>query len=377
MTEVLEKPSISELVVITEETALEAFSKENGLKDVVEKAKKETDRLLEAADLTTKKGRDAIASNARKPVKLKTTLDKLAVGSTEEMRQKIAAVNANRNYMKIELDHMRDKIRKPLTDWEEAEKKRVSDINDAIARIKNAGRAADPVNGNLLTLDELKQNKKYLEDFKVDDSFQEFKSEVEMIHQKSLDFVNQSIEAEEKRLSEQAELEQLRKEKEEREAKEYEEQLKEEARLEEAKRQEEEKARLKREAEEEKQRAEQAEKDAQEAKQRAEIEREEAEQRAEQQRLEAEENARVEKEEAAQREKEAAEKAERDLLQKQAEEAEEKRIAQEKLEANKKHVINIKNQAITSLNKIISKAEAERVIKAISEGKIDHVTINY
>ena len=63
----------NELIVPTKENALEVYQKQNGLDPFLEQIKKEIDSFV--PDVTTKKGRDAIASMAYKVAKSKTALD--------------------------------------------------------------------------------------------------------------------------------------------------------------------------------------------------------------------------------------------------------------------------------------------------------------
>lgn len=72
-------------------------------------------------DLTTAKGRAAIASLAFRVTKAKTSLDKAGLGLTAGWREQIATVNAARGKMTSELDELAKAVRKPLTDWEAAE----------------------------------------------------------------------------------------------------------------------------------------------------------------------------------------------------------------------------------------------------------------
>lgn len=89
-------------------------------------------------DVSTARGRDAIKSFAFKITKTKTAIDAAGKLLTEDARKTIDAVNAARRESRDELQQMADQVRKPLTDWEEAEKKRVADCEAIIARIKSA-----------------------------------------------------------------------------------------------------------------------------------------------------------------------------------------------------------------------------------------------
>ena len=76
-------------------------------------------------DLTTEKGRKAIGSLAYKIAQTKTAIDDAGKALTEGWRKQVNDVNARRNTAKDRLQALQDKARKPLTEWEEAEKDRI------------------------------------------------------------------------------------------------------------------------------------------------------------------------------------------------------------------------------------------------------------
>lgn len=88
-------------------------------------------------DLTTEKGRKAVASLAFKVTKTKTAIDDARKALTEGKRAEIKKVDEAGKVIRDRLDALRDEARAPLTEWEEAEKTRMNDcqaILDAIKR---------------------------------------------------------------------------------------------------------------------------------------------------------------------------------------------------------------------------------------------------
>lgn len=83
-------------------------------------------------DLSTATSRKAIASKAFEVTKVKTTLEKQAKALTEEWRTKTKAVNDGRNLVVDRLDALAAEVRKPLTDWEEAERARIAECQAVI-----------------------------------------------------------------------------------------------------------------------------------------------------------------------------------------------------------------------------------------------------
>lgn len=94
-------------------------------------AKLKADVDATPVDLTTKKGRDAIASVAAKVRSQKAGIDKDRLRLTKEWRDMTSQVNGAWNEIKERMDELAVKARKPLTDWEEAEQARI-DRCDAI-----------------------------------------------------------------------------------------------------------------------------------------------------------------------------------------------------------------------------------------------------
>ena len=77
-------------------------------------------------DVSTDKGRKAIASMAYKVSQSKTALDTLGKELVSEWKAKSKAVDSERKIVRDRLDALRDEVRKPLTEHEEAEKIRIA-----------------------------------------------------------------------------------------------------------------------------------------------------------------------------------------------------------------------------------------------------------
>lgn len=79
-------------------------------------------------DLTTDKGRKAIASMAHKIARTKTAIDDAGKKLNEEARAKINAVDEARRKIRDRFDALKEEVRRPLTAWEEAEEARVQRV---------------------------------------------------------------------------------------------------------------------------------------------------------------------------------------------------------------------------------------------------------
>lgn len=89
-------------------------------------------------DLSTEKSRKAIASLAYKIARTKTAIDDAGKKLNEESRAKINAVDAERRAVREHFDALSAKVRQPLTEWEEAEEKRVEFIDNMLAMFRSA-----------------------------------------------------------------------------------------------------------------------------------------------------------------------------------------------------------------------------------------------
>lgn len=342
---------MNELSILENVNAVEVFSGQ-GMDDLLGKIEEEAKSII--PDLTTKKGRDEIASMAHKVAKSKTYLDGLRKDLVSEWKQKAKAVDNEGKKMRDKLDALKAEVRQPLTDWENAESERVETHQENIREIVDAGTVS--LSGYLdIPLEAMKDRLKEIESEKAE-SFEEFANDAAIAKDNTISQIKEAIEKREKYDAEQAELEKLRKESADREQKEREEKLRIEGE-ERAKREAESKA--KEEAERVKLEAEKAEK----AKQDAIDAKNEAEKRAKQ----AEENAKIEAEKAAQ--------AERDRIEQERIQEE---IAAKKREADKAHKSKINNAVLDAFVLIgMNKTQAKKAVTAIAKGEIPHTKISY
>ncbi|MEX5803450.1 hypothetical protein AB6H35_01190 [Citrobacter freundii] len=319
----------TDLVVIEKSSAMAVFTNNEQLDPIIEKIEKEARSLV--PDVSTKKGRDAIASMAHKVARSKTYIDNAGKDLVAELKALPKQIDESRRIVRERLDALKDEVRRPLTEWE-AEQERIK-----------AEEAMSAMHAEALVMNEEFDRQRA--------------AQIEADHEMAL-LMNDKFDRdreEQRRLAEQAQRER-------------DERLKQEA-------------------------AEQARRDA-EAKHKAEIEaaaRREAEEKAraelaERQRIEAEQRAAREKQEAearAEREKAAAVEAER-LKAKQAEEsrlAEQKRIAEEqaKREADVKHRKTVGTNIVNALTShtSLTREQAIEVLTALKDDLIPCAKIHY
>lgn len=314
-------------------------------------------------DLSTPKGRDAIKSFAYKITRTKTAIDDAGKKLNEEARARINAVDAARREVREELVSLAESVRKPLTDWEQAEKERIASCQEEIDAFKRA--SVVTLND---TADTVRERGADVWNQTIDpERFRELTEEAEAAKGAAVETLKTALARLEREEAERAELERLRAEAAEREAKEAEQRAAEEA----------ERQRLE---------AERIERERKEAAAEAEQERIESAKRAaaEQAAREAEERHKAELAKERQRTEEAerAAQAERDRLaaeQAQREEAE-RRAAEEQAarEADQEHRAKVKNAAKEALIKCgLRESAAVKVVQAIVAGDIPAVRMEF
>jgi hypothetical protein len=104
-----------------------------GLEDLLARIEAEARALV--PDLTTKKGQEAIASNAARVARSKTYLDDLGKGFVADLKKKSAIVDRERRAMRERLDALKAEVRRPLTEHEQAEADRQAAVHARIAAL--------------------------------------------------------------------------------------------------------------------------------------------------------------------------------------------------------------------------------------------------
>ncbi|WP_338481969.1 hypothetical protein [Citrobacter freundii] len=305
-----------------------ALYKSGGLDDYLEQIRQ---AVNEVPDLSTKKGRDRVASLAASVSRSKTAIEKPGREYLKRLKEAVRPAEAEIKRFVDACDELRDATRRPLTEWE-AEQERIK--AEEAAKIK------------------------------ADDDRKKFESDHEiallMNDKHDREVAEKKAEAERQRVA-------------------HEEELKRQA-AEQAKREAEQKAAADLAA------AKKREEDAIAAKAQAELLAKQAKERAEQEAKDAAAKAEAEKKAAIEAEQrkaqEEADRIKREAEQKEAARlAEEKRIADEKAarEADVKHRKSVGTEIVNALtaNTSISRDQAIEVLKALMDGLVPRTQINY
>ncbi|HFT3270560.1 TPA: hypothetical protein ACHV4A_005418 [Klebsiella pneumoniae] len=320
---------IMDLVVIEKKNAMAVFTNNDQLDPLIEAIEKEARSLV--PDVSTKKGRDAIASMAHKVARSKTYIDNAGKDLVAELKALPKQIDESRRVVRERLDALKDEVRRPLTEWE-AEQERIKAEEAMLA----------------LHVEALAMNEEF---------DRQMAARIESDHEMAL-LMNDAFDREQAEKKAEAERQRI-------------------AREEEIKRLAEEKA--KREAAEQAQReidaAAAREREAILAKERAEREQREAAERAEREKQAAIEAERRKAQEEADRIRREAEQREQARL------AEEKRKAdeQERRESDVKHRKAVGVEVVKALlaNTSLTRDQAIEVLTVVKDGRIPHTGISY
>lgn len=337
-----------------------------------ERLKAETDKLV--PDTTTAKGRDEIRSLAARVRSSKASIDKARLQLTKEWRDNVSRANEAGKVIETRLEGLAVEVRKPLTEWEEAEKARETACADILDRINAAA---------VISIDDtasgVRQRGAQVWNTKLDpEMFRDGLEQAEQVKANAVATLKSALARLEREEADRAELERLRTEAAERERV-----AAEKAAEEEAERRRAEQARLAEEARiaAEKAEAERLERIAREAEERARREAEEVAE-AERQRIEREHAEALTAERRRAEEAENAARIERERV--EAEEAarvaEAKRLADEqaKRDRDQAHRTAVKSAAKTAIMSCGADEEtARKIVVAILANEIPNVTLRF
>lgn len=189
-----------ELIVIKPAQLAEVFV-ENGLDPFIELIKKEVEGIV--PDVSTKKGRDAIKSRAYWVAQKKTLIDNAGKKYVADLKGRIKPIDVERKRMRDILEELQAEIKQPLVEWQaeedrkkQVEEDRVEAIQGNINSIKNYLPLADDGSFcqlHLATSKQIQTAINRLSELKVNDSFAEFKTEAETVYKTKLDELGSSL----------------------------------------------------------------------------------------------------------------------------------------------------------------------------------------
>ncbi|HIB0347300.1 TPA: hypothetical protein ACWSXR_004245 [Escherichia coli] len=320
---------IMDLVVIEKKNAMAVFTNNDQLDPLIEAIEKEARSLV--PDVTTKKGRDAIASMAHKVARSKTYIDNAGKDLVAELKALPKQIDESRRVVRERLDALKDEVRRPLTEWE-AEQKRIK-----------AEEAMNALHAEALAMNE--------------EFDRQLAARIESDHETAL-LMNDAFDREQADKAAEAERQRIA----------HEEEIKRMAA-----------AAAAREVEQ------RAQREREEAAHREAVLKAQAEQ-AERDRIAAEKKAEADKQAAIEAERRKAQE-EADRIRREAEQREQARLAEEKRkadeqarrEADVKHRKAVGTEIVKALlaNTSLTRDQAIEVLTAVKDGRIPHTGISY
>ena len=347
MTEQRQQIALYQGVNVEKAAYMAAFSQAGGLQSIIDQITQQAHEQAKGLDASTAANRKKLASIAYSVAQAKTGIDGEGKDLVSEAKAKIKVVDDNRKAVRDKLDTLRDTIRQPVTDYEQAEQERLAAIQAVLDQLDTLSSANDS-DGLRLSAEQLHMRKHQAAALAKND-YGDMAADVAAKAESTLKYLDTAIAAAEEYEQQQAEIERMRTEQAARERADHEAKIAAEA-AEKARAEAEAKAKAEREASERARieaqlKAEQAERDKQAAIDRAEAEKQAAVQ-AERLRIEAE---------AAQAEKAEAERA-----------------------ANVEHRRKVNRKILAAMLESGIEEEAAKafLLKAI-QGKVPHLKITY
>lgn len=125
-----EKTTESRDLIVIRQMTPAIFADSASIDNVLEKLEREVRSV--PCDISTADGRAAVASLAYKVARSKTALDDMGKELVAEWKAKASLVDAERRKIRERCDALKEEVRKPLTEWEETDKRRIEAHEKAI-----------------------------------------------------------------------------------------------------------------------------------------------------------------------------------------------------------------------------------------------------
>lgn len=314
----------------------------------------------EVPDLTTKKGRDRVASLAAKVSKSKAAVEKPGRDYLRRLKDMPKAVEAELRDFVTKMDALRDATRKPLTDWEAAEADRVFKLETRLASLAFASTEG-------MSAAEIGTRVDDLAGIEVGADWEEFENEAHRVKASTLEALRTALAARQQYEADQAELVESRRRLAEQEQKDREARIAQEAA-------DAERLAAEQRAQAEREATAQREREAQAASERRELELRLQAEQAEREKLQAQQRAEQAERDAAARAEQAAQQERQRQADEQAEQAR-LAAAREADVANKTAVLKAAKEAVMTAG--VTEDQARAVINLIRQGLVPNVSIAF
>lgn len=131
-------------VNIEQAAYMAAFSQAGGLQDIIAQIQQQATSQAEGLTADTATGRKKIASIAYSVAQAKTAIDGTGKDLVADAKAKIKIVDNNRKDVRDQLDDLKDTIRRPVTEYEEAEKAKVEAMKAVFDRLESLSAPIHP-----------------------------------------------------------------------------------------------------------------------------------------------------------------------------------------------------------------------------------------
>ena len=193
-----------DLVTIPEASVYAVFTDKAKIEPYLEKVRAVVAEFK--GDIYTASGRKSIASMAFKVTKIKTYIEGLGKDLAAEQKEVPKKIDATRKHARETLEAIAEDVRKPLTDWENAEKVRVQKHTDALTLLDTFARGE-----YLQTIEAIKANIATVAAIVIGPACEEFEADYTAAHAKAETALREALAKAEKAESDRLELEALRK----------------------------------------------------------------------------------------------------------------------------------------------------------------------
>ena len=143
MTEQSQQIALYQGVNVEKAAYMAAFSQAGGLQSIIEQITQQAHEQAKGLDASTAANRKKLASIAYSVAQAKTGIDGEGKDLVSEAKAKIKVVDDNRKAVRDKLDTLRDTIRQPVTDYEQAEQARLAAIQAVLDQLDTLASAND------------------------------------------------------------------------------------------------------------------------------------------------------------------------------------------------------------------------------------------
>lgn len=163
------------------------FVDENKTNALIQQITRIAKEQASCVDLDNQKELKKLSSVSREVASLKVKIDDFGKSLVEDAKKKIKVVDNNRKLVRDELDALRDEIRQPLTDFENAEKTRIQAKDDAVKLCRSDKELITP------TLQQLQDFLVQVENLNADD-YGDFAEQIAVERKTAIERLNLRIE---------------------------------------------------------------------------------------------------------------------------------------------------------------------------------------